>query len=205
MSKRSNRRQFLQTTALTGIGFWIASQSGAQESSSPNERVAIAGIGLGGQGSTDTDKVSKLGDLVAICDVDETRISKKFPKAKKYADFRRMLDQMDKSIDAVTVSTPDHIHAPAALMAMRMGKHCYCQKPMTHSIYEARLMAQVARDMKVATQMGNQGTADQTLRKAVALCQGGTLGAPRKSTCGRTGPFGPKARRGPSRRNVPRP
>jgi predicted dehydrogenase len=180
MSKRSNRRQFLQTTALTGIGFWIASHSAAQESKSPNERVAIAGIGLGGQGSTDVDKVSRLGDIVAICDVDETRISKKFPKAEKYADFRRMLDKMDKSIDAVTVSTPDHIHAPAALLAMRMGKHCYCQKPMTRSIYEARLMARVAREMKVATQMGNQGTADLTLRKAASFCQSGALGAPKE-------------------------
>ena len=181
MSKRSNRRQFLQTTALTGIGFWIAARSGAEESKSPNERVAIAGIGLGEQGSTDTNNASKLGDIVAICDVDEARIKQeKFPKAKKYTDFRKMLDEMDKSIDAVTVSTPDHIHAPVALMAMRMGKHCYCQKPMTHSIYEARLMAKVAREMKVATQMGNQGTADPTLRKTVAVIQAGALGAPKE-------------------------
>ncbi len=185
MSKRTDRRQFLKTTALTGIGFWIATRSGAQESKSPNERIAIAGIGLGNQGSTDTNNVSKLGDMVAICDVDETRLNKagswwNYPNAKKYTDFRKMLEEMDKSIDAVTVSTPDHIHAPAALTAMRMGKHCYCQKPLTHSLYEARLMANVAREMKVATQMGNQGTADPSLRKTVAVVQAGTLGAPKE-------------------------
>ncbi|MGD0516163.1 MAG: Gfo/Idh/MocA family oxidoreductase [Thermoguttaceae bacterium] len=184
MSNRSNRRQFFKTTALTGIGFWIAAHSGAEESKSPNERVAIAGIGLGSQGNDDTDKVSKLGDIVAICDVDETRLNKagdkKFPKAKRYTDFRKMLDEMDKSIDAVTVSTPDHIHAPVALKAMRMGKHCYCQKPMTRSLYEARLMAKVAKEMKVATQMGNQMTANTSLRNAVAIIQAGTLGVPKE-------------------------
>ena len=87
-----------------------------------------------------------------------------------------MLDEMGSSIDAVTVSTPDHTHAPAALMAMRMGKHCFCQKPLTHSIYEARLMAQVAREKKVATQMGNQCTAFAGLRKAAAIVKSGVLG-----------------------------
>jgi predicted dehydrogenase len=87
-----------------------------------------------------------------------------------------MLDEMGKSIDAVTVSTPDHTHAPAALMAMRMGKHCFCQKPLTHTIYEARLMAKVARDQKVATQMGNQGTSSDKLRQAAAIVKSGAMG-----------------------------
>ncbi len=87
-----------------------------------------------------------------------------------------MLCEMGKSIDAVTVSTPDHTHAPAALMAMRMGKHCFCQKPLTHTIYEARLMAKVAKEMKLATQMGNQGTASSSLRKAAAIVKSGALG-----------------------------
>jgi predicted dehydrogenase len=118
--------------------------------------------------------------MVAICDVDENTLNtgeKRFPKAKRYTDFRKLLDEMGKSIDAVTVSTPDHTHAPAALMAMRMGKHCFCQKPLTHSIYEARLMAKVAKEMKVATQMGNQGTATNSLRKAAAIIKSGALGA----------------------------
>jgi predicted dehydrogenase len=184
MSKRSNRRQFLQTSALTGIGFWIAASSEAAESQSPNGRIAIASIGIGGRGAVDSDDAGKAGDMVAICDVDETRLNKtgenKFPKAKRYTDFRKMFDEMGKSIDAVTVSTPDHAHTTIALTAMRMGKHCFCEKPLTHTIYEARLMGQVAREMKVATQMGNQGTADPSLRKTVAVIQAGALGAPKE-------------------------
>jgi predicted dehydrogenase len=182
MSTRTNRRQFIKTTALTGIGFWIAGRSDAQESRSPNERIALASIGIGGRGSSDSEDASKAGDMVAICDVDQTRLNvageKRFPKAKRYTDFRKLLDEMGKSIDAVTISTPDHNHAPAALMAMRLGKHCFCQKPLTHAIYEARLMAKVAREMKVATQMGNQGTAGSGLRKAVAAIQAGAIGMP---------------------------
>ena len=111
--------------------------------------------------------------MVAICDVDEKRLNalgeSKFPDAKRYTDYRKMLEEMGDKIDAVTVSTPDHTHAPAALMAMRMGKHCFCQKPLTHTIYEARLMAQVAKERKLATQMGNQGTAESGLRRSAAI------------------------------------
>lgn len=184
MPKRSSRRQFLQTTALSGVGFWIASRSAAEESKSPNERIAIAAIGLGDQGNKDTRELNKLGDIVAICEVDETRLNtagdKRFPKAKRYSDFRKMLDEMGKSVDAVTIATPDHLHAAVALLAMRMGKHCYCQKPLTRSLYESRKMAKVAGEMKVATQMGNQHTADDSLRKSVAVIQAGTLGAPKE-------------------------
>ncbi len=179
MSQRTNRRRFLQTVRLPGIGFWVAGGARADESKSPNGKVAFASIGLGGKGSSDSSDAGNAGDMVAICDVDEDTLDnageKRFPKAKRYTDFRKMLDEMGKSIDAVTVSTPDHTHAPAALMAMRMGKHCFCQKPLTHTIYEARLMAKVAKEKKVATQMGNQGTAANSLRKAAAIVQvGGT-------------------------------
>jgi len=176
---QTNRRQFLKTTAATGIGYWVAGGVRAQESNSPNERIAMASIGIGGKGSSDSGDAGSRGDMVAICDVDTKRLEgagKKFSKAKRYTDFRKMLEEMEKSIDAVTVSTPDHTHAPAALMAMRMGKHCFCQKPMTHSIYEARLMGQVAREKGVATQMGNQGTASSTLRRAAALMRAGAVG-----------------------------
>ena len=180
MSHRTNRRRFLQTTAVAGIGFWVAGGVRAQESKSPNEKIAMASIGVGGKGSSDSDDAGNAGNMVAICDVDEGTLNnageRRFPKAKRYTDFRKMLDEMGKSIDAVTVSTPDHTHAPAALMAMRMGKHCFCQKPLTHSIYEARLMAQVAREKKVATQMGNQGRPCRRLRKAAADRQVGRLG-----------------------------
>ncbi len=179
MSHRTNRRQFLQTSAAASIGFWVAGGVRAQESKSPNERIAMASIGLYNKGDSDSKDAGNNGDMVAICDVDENYLNRgrrTFPKAKAFTDFRQMLDEMGKSIDAVTVSTPDHTHAAAALMAMRMGKHCYCQKPLTHSIYEARLMAEVARQQKVATQMGNQGTAESTLRRAAAAIKSGVLG-----------------------------
>jgi len=179
MSFRSNRRQFLQTTAVAGIGFWVAGGVQAKVSKSPNERIAVASIGIGGKGSGDTEDASKAADLVAICDVDGDTLKagkKRYPKAKDFTDFRKLLDKMGKSIDAVTVSTPDHTHAPASLMAMRMGKHCFCQKPLTHSIYEARLMAKVAREKKLATQMGNQGTSNSPLRKGAAIIKSGVLG-----------------------------
>jgi predicted dehydrogenase len=181
MSHSHNRRRFMQTTAVAGIGYWVAGGVRAAESKSPNEKIAIASIGVGGKGSSDSGDAGSAGDMVAICDVDEGTLNSagknRFPKAKLYTDYRKLLDEMGKSIDAVTVSTPDHNHAPAALMAMRMGKHCFCQKPLTHSIYEARLMAQVAREKKVATQMGNQGTSESKLRQAAAIIRSGALGA----------------------------
>ncbi|OHB78386.1 MAG: dehydrogenase [Planctomycetes bacterium RBG_16_64_12] len=180
MPPRANRRQFMQTAAATGVGFWVAGGLRAEEGESPNERIGMASVGIGGKGSSDSADAGNSGDMVAICDIDTKRLEaaqERFPKAKLFTDFRKMLEEMDKSIDAVTVSTPDHCHAPAGLMAMRMGKHCFCQKPMTHSIYEARLMGQVAKEKGVATEMGNQGTAEDGLRKAAALVQAGALGA----------------------------
>ena len=151
MPHQTNRRQFLQTSAAIGVGYWVAGGVQAQESKSPNERIAFASIGIGGKGSSDSGDAGNAGDMVAICDTDEGRLegaAKRFPKAKQFTDFRKLLEEMGKSIDAVTVSTPDHTHAPASLMAMRMGKHCFCQKPLTHTIYEARLMGQIAREKK---------------------------------------------------------
>ena len=179
MSNRATRRQFIQATAATGVGYWVAAGARAEDSKSPNDRIRMASVGIGGKGSSDSGDAGNSGDMVAICDTDEKRLAgaaKRFPKAKPYTDFRKMLEEMEGSIDAVTVSTPDHTHAPAALMAMRQGKHCFCQKPLTHTIYEARLMAEVAREKKVATMMGNQGTAMSGLRKAAAIVQAGALG-----------------------------
>jgi len=179
MSTKTNRRSFLKTSAAAGVGFWVAGGLSVRASESPNEQIGMASIGIGGKGSSDSGDAGANGRMVAICDVDTQRLqgaARRFPGAKVYTDFRKMLEEMDKSIDAVTVSTPDHTHAPAALMAMRMGKHCFCQKPLTHSIYEARLMARVAREKKVATQMGNQGTASDSLRRAAALIRAGAIG-----------------------------
>jgi predicted dehydrogenase len=144
-----------------------------------NDRLNIAGIGAGGKGASEINDSAREGcNIVALCDVDDTRAAgtyKKFPGAKKYKDFRVMLEKQ-KDIDAVTVSTPDHTHAPAAVMAMKLGKHVYCQKPLTHSIYEARVMAETAAKMKVATQMGNQAHAGEPIRRAVELVRAGIIG-----------------------------
>ncbi len=179
MNHGANRREFLQTSAVIGAGYFVAAGVSAQESNSPNEKVSFASIGVGGKGDSDSRDAGSNGNLVAICDVDDSSLNKKsvaYPKAKKFYDYRKMFDEIGKSIDAVTVSIPDHSHAPAALMAMRLGKHCFCQKPLTHTIEEARLLGQVAREKKLATQMGNQYTADNSLREMAAVLRTGCLG-----------------------------
>jgi len=179
MARNTSRRHFLKTTAITTAGYWVAGGLRAEDSVSANERVQFASIGIGGKGDSDTANAAKLGDIVAICDIDALRLkgaSKKFKVKDTFADFREMLDTMGDRVDAVNVSTPDHTHAPAAAMAMKMGKHCYCQKPLTHSIFEARELARLASENKVKTQMGNQGTANRGLREAAAMIKAGALG-----------------------------
>ena len=180
MLNRTTRREFIATTAATGMGFWVAGGVQAKESKSPNERIRMASIGVGGRGVPDSVEAAKHGDMVAICDTDKGSLAaaakKRFTKAKTYTDYRKMFDEMGGSIDAVTVSTPDHNHAPAALMAMRMGKHCFCQKPMSRTIYEARLMGQVAAETGVATILGVQHTAWDRLRETAAILKQGALG-----------------------------
>ena len=150
MSHPTNRRHFLQTTAAAGIGFWVAGGLRPKRANRPTSESPCASIGVGGKGEQRFHRRRRTrrhgGHLRRRRKHAEQRRREAFPKAKRYNDFRKMLDEMGKSIDAVTVSTPDHIHAPAALMAMRMGKHCFCQKPLTHTIYEARLMGETARE-----------------------------------------------------------
>ncbi len=153
----------------------------AAESNSPNERIRFACIGVGGKGSSDSGDAAAHGDIVAICDVDESILGKRaasdqFATAKQFRDFRKMIDEVGKNFDAVTVSTPDHNHAAAAALAMRAGKAAFVQKPLTHTIYEARRLGEIATEMKVATQMGNQGTANNALREGAAIVKAGTLG-----------------------------
>jgi predicted dehydrogenase len=179
MGRRSNRRQFLRDTTLAGVGYWVAGGLTRAESRSANERLNIACIGVGGKGSSDTQQAGRVGNVVALCDADDNplnQMAQRFPQAKKYNDFRKMFEEMGKSIDAVTVSTPDHTHAPASMMAMNLGKHVYCQKPLTHTVHEARKMRETAREKKVCTQMGNQGTASNGLRKAVEMLRAGVIG-----------------------------
>ncbi|MGB9620119.1 MAG: Gfo/Idh/MocA family protein, partial [Armatimonadota bacterium] len=143
-----------------------------------NEKLNIAIIGCGGRGRANMDAV-KSENIYAVCDTSDDATAaalRDFPDAKAFADYRRMFDRIGHQIDAVVVSTPDHNHAPASVMAMRMGKHVYCEKPLTHSIYEARVMRDTARRFKVATQMGNQGTAGSGLREAVEVIRSGAIG-----------------------------
>jgi predicted dehydrogenase len=196
MARRTHRRQFLKETAAAGIGFWVAGGVALNESRAANEEVSIACIGVGGKGDSDSSDAGKYGKIVAICDVDDDFLAKKakeFPKAKTYFDYRKMFDEMGKSFDAVTVSTPDHHHAVASLTAMKMGKHVYCQKPLTHTVYEARQMRETATKMKVATQMGNQGTAADGLRRAVEMIQAGAIGAVREAHVWTNRPVWPQA------------
>jgi len=137
----------------------------------PSDRLNIAGIGVGGQGAGDIGAVSGGNNIVALCDVDEQRAAqsfKRFAQARRYADFRKMFDEMDKSIDAVVVATPDHTHAVAALAAIRRGKHVYCEKPLAHSVAEVRELMTAARRHNVVTQLGNQGHSFPTCR---AFCE----------------------------------
>ena len=184
MTKKTTRRQMLAGAAASAFAFHYvpASAFGA------NERLNVACIGIGGKGQSDVTGASEAGtNIVALCDVDDNRRVRKgreprdlFPKAKFYRDFRRMLEKEQSTIDAVTVSTPDHTHCHAAVTAMRAGKHVYCQKPLTHSIWEARLMAKTAKQFKVATQMGNQAHAGEPIRRAVEVIRAGIIGKVRE-------------------------
>jgi len=196
--KESNRREFLQTSsaAMAGVGYWVAARPAFAASKSPNEKLNVAVIGAGGKGHSDCRNVAKTENIVALCDVDDKRASgiyTMFPKVKKYKDYREMLEKEEKNIDAVTVSTPDHTHAPASIMAMKMGKHCYCQKPLTHAVYEARMMKKVASEAGVATQMGNQGTGHDGLREAVEVIQSGGIGKVREAHVWTNRPVWPQA------------
>ena len=179
MTSKTNRRDFNKSAAALGMGAWVLGGLSLKPSLSANEEIRFGCIGVGGKGSSDSTDAGKHGKVVAMCDIDEEILGRKqseFGDAKTYFDFRKMLDEMGDKIDAVTVSTPDHTHAVAALAAMRMGKHIYCQKPLTHSIEEARMMGDVAREKGMVTQMGNQGTAGSNLRESAALIRKGIVG-----------------------------
>jgi predicted dehydrogenase len=177
-----NRRDFLKSVACTGSGFIILSNSRLVRGTQANNKLNIAGIGVGGRGAEDVNGAAS-ENIVALCDVDEKRAAQTFeryPEAKRYKDFRRMLDEMHNKIDAVVIGTPDHTHAPAGVCAMKLGKHCYCEKPLTHSVYEARMMAELAREKKLITQMGTQIHAESNYRRVVELVQTSTIGTVRE-------------------------
>ncbi len=190
MAERITRREMLRKTALGGLGFWVARGSVLAEGNSANDKLNVGIIGAAGRGRANTDQV--LGEnIVALCDVDDKALSvaaKRFPEAKTYHDWRKMLEQKD--IDAVMVSTTDHTHAPASVMAMKRGMHVYCEKPLAHSVYEARVMQETYLKCKVSTQMGTQIHGGDNYRRVVELVQSGAIGPVREVHvwCGREGP-----------------
>lgn len=142
------------------------------------KKLNIACIGVAGKGGSDTDSVGGQ-NIIALCDVDKKRLDakmQKFPGAKGYQDYRKLFEEVGKDLDAVTVSTPDHHHAIASAYAMKMGKHVFCQKPLVQTVYEARVLRKLAKEKNLATQMGNQGSAGDGLRRAVEVIQAGTIG-----------------------------
>ncbi|MBI4326891.1 MAG: Gfo/Idh/MocA family oxidoreductase [Chloroflexi bacterium] len=179
-----SRRQFLGRATLVTAAFSVVPGHllGLNGATPPSGKLNIAGIGIGGQGAGDLRELSS-ENIVALCDVDWSHAAgtfKKFPNAKPYKDFRKMLEEQ-KDIDAVVVATPDHVHALASMMAIKMGKHVYCEKPLTHSVYEARKIAEAAREHKVATQMGNQGQASEETRRLCEFVWDGAIGPVREA------------------------
>ncbi len=180
MSRSTNRRQFIGATSAIGAGVWLGTSQSSKAYRSALASPTAACIGVGGKGDSDSKHIADLDvELVGICDVDKLLLRKKGIKhksAEQFQDFREMLDKLGDKVDMVVVSTPDHTHAAAAMMAMKMKKHVYCQKPLTWSIQEARMLRETAETMGVVTQMGNQGTSENGLRSAVEVIRSGAIG-----------------------------
>ena len=179
----TSRREFIRNTAITAAGFIILPRHvlGGKGFTAPSDRLLIASVGAGGKGESDIANIFKTGkvEIAYLCDVDDRRAAntvKNFPKAKYYKDWRQMFDKESKHFDAVTISTPDHNHAVATLAAMQLGKHVYVQKPLTHDIYEARVLTNAAKKYKVVTQMGNQGASGDGVRQLIDWYEAGTIG-----------------------------
>ncbi|MBN2505953.1 MAG: Gfo/Idh/MocA family oxidoreductase [Verrucomicrobia bacterium] len=193
-SSSISRRRFIRNSSLALGTAWAAAPF-LVRGQNLNSKIRVACIGVGGKGGSDTDSAYNMGgEIVGLCDVDRNTLNGKLrslqkrarnagkpePQPKLYADFRKMLQELEQSIDAVTISPPDHVHGVAAVMAARMGKHIFCQKPLVQTVYEARLIGKLAREKKLCTQMGNQGSAERGLRRAVEVIQSGVIGNPRE-------------------------
>jgi predicted dehydrogenase len=183
MSKNPTRRDVLRASAATAMGLSLGSLAFAKPAKYKGDKVRFGCVGVGGKGDSDTADAARLGVVVALCDADRNTLAaaaKKYPDAKLYTDYRIMFREMEKELDAVTVSTPDHNHALPSAMAMVRGMHVFCQKPLTRTLFEARMLNDLARKHRVATQMGNQGTANDELRRAAAWVRAGACGTVRE-------------------------
>nr|MBP8960392.1 Gfo/Idh/MocA family oxidoreductase [Bacteroidales bacterium] len=180
-SGKMSRRGFISTSTAAAAGFTIVPSyvvSGTGHTP-PSDKLNIAGVGIGGMGRNNLANVAKTENIVALCDVDwneaTLKVFKTYPQAKQYKDYRVMLDSQ-KDIDAVIVATSDHTHAVISMEAMRRGKHVFTQKPLTHTVYEARALAKAAKEYKVSTQMGNQGQAEDGPRRLREMIWDGAIG-----------------------------
>jgi predicted dehydrogenase len=182
--KKLTRRAVLKASSAIVAGYWLGSAPRARAASA-NDKLNLACIGIGGQGAKNVSCLSG-ENLVALCDVDKVRGAKMFaryPKAKHFTDYRKMLDSLDNQIDGVVVSTPDHTHFHPARQAILMGKACYCEKPLAHTVWECRELTRLAKKMNVATQLGNQRHAFEGMRRAVEAVQSGMIGKVNEVTC----------------------
>ncbi len=199
MSVDRSRRDFVRNSALAAAGFFIVPRHvlGGNGYIAPSDKLNVASIGVGGQGRGDLANIAKHANvnIVALCDVSDKasqQSRENFPKAKYYKDFREMLAKEHKNIDAVSVSTPDHTHAVATLAAIQLGKHVYVQKPLTHSIHEARVLTEAARKYKVVTQMGNQGGSGEGVRIMKEIVDAGMIGEVHTVHCWTNRPVWPQ-------------
>lgn len=181
VSKPMSRRGFIGSSTLASAGFMIVPAHAVSGLGhiAPSDKLNIAGVGIAGMGRGNLANVAKTENIVALCDVDwgeaSAKVFKTYPGAKQYKDFRIMLDSQ-KDIDAVVIATPDHTHAVISLEAMKRGKHVFTQKPLTHTVHEARVLAKAAKEYKVATQMGNQGQAGEGTRRLREMIWDGVIG-----------------------------
>ncbi|MBJ06434.1 MAG: hypothetical protein CMO40_04850 [Verrucomicrobiaceae bacterium] len=183
MSDNFSRRRFINRSAAAAGPLILPSGSLLGRGVSPNEKLNIGVIGAGGKGTADSEGVMS-ENIVALCDVDERTLRARkgrFPKAETFSDYRVMLEKMGGRLDAVTVSTPDHHHFAASMLAMELGLHVYVQKPLAHTVWQAREMLKLSREKKVITQMGNQGHAFDSTRKLVEVVRSGIIGEVREA------------------------
>jgi len=201
-----SRRKFIAQAATAATAFTIVPRFVLGKGyTAPSDKLYIAGIGAGGKGESDIANFAKSGkaEIAYLCDVDDRRAAKtvaSFPNAKYYKDYRVMLDKEHKHIDAVSVSTPDHNHAVQAMAAMQLGKHVYVQKPLTHDIYEARMLTEAEKKYKVVTQMGNQGASNDGVRQLTEWYNDGQVGDVHTVYCWTNRPVWPQGIPWPSQK-----
>jgi predicted dehydrogenase len=186
MARKTSRRQFLKTSgAALGAGVWVATRGETARAVSANDKLAVGVIGVSNRGRQNIDDLLKVAyaKIVAVCDVDERNlgdVTEVCPDATQYTDFRKMLEA-EKSLDAVLTATADHTHAPATLMAIRTGRHVYCEKPLAHNVFEARIVTEAAARAKRVSQLGTQIHAGDNYRRVVERVRGGAIGPVREA------------------------